>query len=74
MTKRNGETTYLFIDVNLVDLVKLEVAVGDPLSIGSFTSPLLVKKTHGLGKKSQASNAQIYYTFDVEKTEEFLVK
>ena len=33
-----------------------EVAVADLLSVGSFTCPLLVKKTPVLGKKSQASN------------------
>ena len=30
VTQRSGETTYLFIFVNLVDPINLEVAVGDP--------------------------------------------
>ena len=45
-------------------------AVTNLLCTGSFTNPLLEKKTPDLGKKSQASNAQAHYTFDVTKTEE----
>ena len=54
-----------------------EVVVADPLSIGSFICPLLVKKTLDLWKKSQASNTQVQYAFDVAKTKEifnFLLK
>ena len=46
----------------------------DLLSTRSSISPLLVKKTHELRKKSQASNAKVRYTFDVVKTEKILVK
>ena len=41
-------------------------------STRSFTIPLLVEKTHDLGKKSQASNAQVQYTIDVVKAEKIL--
>ena len=46
------------------------VAIADLLSIGSFICPLLVKKTPDFWKKSQTSNTQVQYTFDVEKAEE----
>ena len=63
---KSGETTNLFIAVNLIDLVNSEVIVGEPPSTRSFTGSLLVEKIHDLGKKLQA--------FDMAKTEEFLVK
>ena len=56
--------------------VNLEVVVADLPNTKSFTSPLLVEKTLDLGNKSQASNKQVQYTFDVEKTKkifDFLV-
>ena len=49
-------------------------AVTNLPSTRSFTNPLLVEKTHELGKKSQASNIQVHHTYDVAKTEEILVK
>ena len=54
-----------------------EIAVADLPSTGSFIYPLLVKKVPNLWKKSQTSNLQEQYTFDVAKTEEifdFLLK
>ena len=54
-----------------------EIAVADLPSTGSFICPLLVKKVPDLWKKSQTSNTQAHYTFDVAKTEEifnFLMK
>ena len=54
-----------------------EIAVADLLSTGSFICPPLVKKTHDLWKKSQTSNTQVQYTFDVVRIEEifdFLLK
>ena len=75
VTQRSGETAYLFIFVNLVDLVNLEVVEETPPSIRSFISPLMVEMTHDLGRKSQVSNAQVQYTFDVTNIgEDFLVK
>ena len=47
-----------------------EISVVDLLSTGSFTCPLLVKKAPDLWKKSQTSNTQVQYTFDVAKTKE----
>ena len=52
----------------------LSSAVTDLSSTRSFTSHLPVEKTHDLGKKLQASNAQVQYIFDVAKTKEILVK
>ena len=54
-----------------------EVIVAYLLNPGSFTCPLLVKKTPDFWKKSQASNTHVHYTFDVAKTKEifdFLLK
>ena len=54
-----------------------EIPVANLPSTGSFVCPLLVKKAPDLWKKSQTSNAQAQYTFDVAKTEEifdFLLK
>ena len=54
-----------------------EIAVAYLPSTGSFIYPLLVKKALDLQKKSQTSNTQVQYTFDVAKTEEifdFLLK
>ena len=54
-----------------------EIMVADLPSRDSFICPLLVKKVHDLWKKSQPSNTQARYTFDVTKTEEifyFLMK
>ena len=57
VTQRSRVTMNLFIAINLVDPLHHKVAVGDPPSTRSFTSPLPVEKTHDLRKKSQASNA-----------------
>ena len=54
VTQRSRVTTNLFIAINLVDPLHHKVAVGDPPSTLSFTSPLPVEKTHDLRKKSQA--------------------
>ena len=54
-----------------------EIAVADLPSTGSFIYPLLVMKVPNLWKKSQTSNTQEQYTFDVEKNGEifdFLLK
>ena len=53
-----------------------KIAVANLLST-SFICPLLVKKAPNLWKKSQTSNTQVQYTFDVTKTEkifDFLLK
>ena len=47
-----------------------EIPVANLPSTGAFICPLLVKKAPDLWKKSQTSNAQAQYTFDVAKTEE----
>ena len=47
-----------------------EIIVENLSSIGSFIYPLLVKKAPDLWKKSQTSNTQAQYTFDVAKTKE----
>ena len=47
-----------------------EIVVIDLLSIGSSICSLLVKKTPNSWKKSQISNTQVQYTFDVAKTKE----
>ena len=47
-----------------------EIVVEDLLSTSSFFCSLLVKKAPDLWKKSQTSNTQAHYTFDVAKTEE----
>ena len=54
-----------------------KIVVADLLSTNSFICPQLVKKTPNLGKKSQTSNKQVQYTFDVAKIAEifdFLLK
>ena len=54
-----------------------EVVIVDLLSTGSFICPLLMKKTHDLWKKSQASKTQLQYTIVMANTEEifyFLLK
>ena len=54
-----------------------EVAVATLLCTGSFSFPILLKKTLDFWKKSQAFNTQVQYTFDVAKTTEifdFLLK
>ena len=54
-----------------------EIAIANLPSTGSFICPLLVKKALDLWKKSQTSNTQVEYTFDVAKIEEifdFLLK
>ena len=54
-----------------------EIIVADLPSTDSFIYPLMVKKVPDLWKKSQTSNTQAQYTFDVAKTEEifyFLMK
>ena len=54
-----------------------EIAIANLPSTSSFICPLLVKKALDLWKKSQTSNTQVEYTFDVAKIEEifdFLLK
>ena len=54
-----------------------EIAVAYLPSTGFFICPLLVKKMPDLWKKSQTSNTQTQYTFDVAKIGEifdFLLK
>ena len=54
-----------------------EIVVVDLPIIGSFICTLLVKKASDLWKKSQTSNTQAQYTFNVAKIEEifdFLLK
>ena len=77
VTQRSRETTYLFIVVNHVNLGNLKVETTYLPSAGSFTCPLLVEKKPDLWKKSQTSNTQAQYIFEVAKIEEifdFLVK
>ena len=52
------------------EVIYEEIAVADLLSTGSFICPLSMKKAPALWKKSQTSNTQPQYTFDVAKTEE----
>ena len=44
-----------------------EIGVVDLPSTSSFICPLLLKKAFDLWKKSQTSNTQVQYTFDVKK-------
>ena len=53
------------LEMNLEEISKANI-----LSTGSFICLLMVKKAHDLWKKSQTSNTQVHYTFDVAKTEE----
>ena len=59
------------------DVNSKEIVVAYLSCTSSFTCPLLVKKALDLWKKSQTSNTQAHYTFDVAKTDEifdFLLK
>ena len=63
--RRNTSMGTYFQEVNYE-----EIAVEDLLSTDSFSFPPLGKKALDLWKKSQTSNTQVQYTFDVTKTRE----
>ena len=63
--------------ISYLEVINPKVAEANLPSTGSFTCPLLVEKTSSQWNKSQASNAQAQYTFDVANTKEvfdFLMK